>query len=48
MKEIEKGRTVEEASARLRLEKDFTDQIFRLYLPHPGVTSDQIMTKLGL
>lgn len=48
MKEIEKGRTVEEASARLRLEKDFTDQIFRLYLTHPGVTSDQIMTKLGL
>lgn len=48
MKEIEKGRTVEETAARLRLDQGFTDQIFRLYLTHPGVTSDQIMTKLGL
>lgn len=48
MKEIEKGRTVEETEERLSLDRDFTDRIFRLYLTHPGVTSDQIMTKLGL
>lgn len=48
MKEIERGRTVEETAERLKLDMDFTDRIFRLYLTHPGVTSDQIMTKLGL
>jgi len=48
IKEIEKGRTVEETAERLSLDRDFTDRIFRLYLTHPGVTSDQIMTKLGL
>jgi hypothetical protein len=39
---------VEETAERLSLDRDFTDRIFRLYLTHPGVTSDQIMTKLGL
>lgn len=48
MKEIEKGRTLEETVSGLHLDRDFTNRIFRLYLTHPGVTSDQIMTKLGL
>ena len=30
------------------LDPDLTEQIVRLYVTHPGVTVDGIMTKLGL
>ena len=30
------------------LDEKLTEQIVRLYVTHPGVTADGIMTKLGL
>lgn len=48
MKEIEKGRSVSEAAARLGYDRDFVEGVFRMYLTHPGADAGQIMTKLGL
>ena len=30
------------------LDRDWVEQIVRLYVTHPGVTTDGIMTKMGL
>ena len=46
--EITKGRSVKEISERTGLSEDLTDQICRMYMTHPGVDADGIMTKLGL
>ena len=32
----------------IRLDPELTEQIVRLYVTHPGVTAEGIMTKLGL
>lgn len=48
MKEVEKGRSVPEIAAKLGLDEELTEQICRLYLTHPGVTADQILTKMGM
>ena len=48
VKEIQKGRSVDEIAAVLHMDRALTDQICRLYLTHPGVDADGIMTKMGL
>ena len=48
IREIKKGRTVPEISAQLGMDPELAEQICRLYLTHPGVDADGIMTKMGL
>ena len=38
----------EDIAKKNRIDRDLTEQIVRLYVTHPGVTTDGIMTKLGL
>ena len=48
IREVAKGRSVPEISSKLGMTPELTEQICRLYLTHPGVTADGIMTKMGL
>ena len=44
----EKGQSVETIARKHGLDPELAEQIVRLYVTHPGVTADGIMTKLGL
>ena len=44
----EKGQSVETIARKHGLDPELAEQIVRLYVTHPGVTVDGIMTKLGL
>ena len=46
--ETQKGRTVAYISRKHKLDTALVEQIVRLYVTHPGVTADGIMTKMGL
>ena len=46
MKETQKGRSPSVIAARYGMDADLAEQIARLYLTHPGVTADGIMTKM--
>ena len=46
--DIKKHCTVSEISARRGISRELADQIVRLYVTHPGVTAEQIMSKMGL
>ena len=48
MRETERGRNVADTAARHRFDPDVVEQIARLYVTHPGVTADEIMTKMGI
>ena len=48
VKGIEKGRSPEQIAAQCGMDSARAEQIARLYLTHPGVTADGIMTKMGL
>ena len=48
MQETDRGRGPEEIAARHGIAPDLALQIARLYVTHPGVTADGIMTKMGL
>ena len=48
IREIKKGRSVAEISLKLGMDPELTEEICRLYLTHPGVTADGIMTKMGV
>ena len=48
MRETDKGRSPAEIAARWGMEPALAEQIARLYVTHPGVTADGIMTKMGL
>ena len=48
IKETEKGLSFDAIAKKHRLDPALTEQIVRLYVTHPGVTADGIMTKLGL
>ena len=48
MRDTEKGLTVEAIARKHRLDPALAEQIVRLYVTHPGVTADGIMTKMGL
>jgi ABC-type amino acid transport substrate-binding protein len=47
MRETQKNRTLEDIANKYGLDTALTEQIARLYLTHPGITSDEIMTKMG-
>ncbi len=48
VRETQKGQTVQAIVRKYGLDEKLTEQIVRLYVTHPGVTADGIMTKLGL
>lgn len=48
IRETEKGRGPREIARRLGMDPALAEQIVRLYVTHPGVTADGIMTKMGL
>ena len=45
---IKKKKGVDEIADQMGMERCFAEQICRLYLTHPGVTAEGIMTKMGL
>lgn len=48
IRETQKGRTTDQIAKKYGLDPKMTEQIARLYVTHPGVTADGIMTKMGL
>jgi len=48
IRETRKGRSISEIAVRQGLDQAVVEQIVRLYVTHPGVTADGIMTKMGL
>ena len=46
--DTEKGLSVDTIAQKRGLDKDWVEQIVRLYVTHPGVTVEGILTKLGL
>ena len=48
MKETQKGNGVTYIAEKYGMDKALVEQIARLYVTHPGVTADGIMTKMGI
>ena len=48
VRDTEKGLSADAIAKKHRLDPDLVEQIVRLYVTHPGVTVDGIMTKMGL
>lgn len=48
MRETQKGHSPSAIAARNGMDAALAEQIARLYVTHPGVTADGIMTKMGL
>lgn len=48
MKDTDRGIPVKETAVRNGINEQLAEQICRLYLTHPGVDADGIMTKMGL
>lgn len=48
IRDINRGKSVKEIARKNRLSEGLAEQICRLYLTHPGVDADGIMTKMGL
>ena len=48
VKETQRGQTIVAIAQRYSLDPALVEQIARLYVTHPGVTADGIMTKMGL
>ena len=48
IKETQKGKSPAEIGSRYGIDATLTEQIARLYVTHPGVTVDDIMSKMGL
>ncbi|MCR4924011.1 MAG: YfcE family phosphodiesterase [Lachnospiraceae bacterium] len=48
IKSVKKGRSVEEISEKYKADPKLVEKIVRLYLTHPGVDPDGIMTKMGI
>ena len=46
--ETRRNRSVEEIARKCRLDPSLVEQIVRLYVTHPGVDVNGIMTKMGL
>ena len=46
--DLEKHRTVADIASRRNVSMELAEQIVRLYVTHPGVTAEQIMSKMGL
>ena len=47
-RDLERGWTVSDIAARRKLSAELAEEIVRLYVTHPGVTPEQIMSKMGL
>ena len=47
IRDTQKGKSPSEISKKYGLDYQMTEKIVRLYLTHPGVDSDGIMTKMG-
>jgi len=47
IRDTQKGKSPSEISEKYGLDYQMTEKIVRLYLTHPGVDSDGIMTKMG-
>ena len=48
VREIQRGRSVDAIARKYGVDPSLVEQIVRLYVTHPGVTADGIMTKMGL
>lgn len=48
MRDTDKGVSVQETAVRNNIDKELAEQICRLYLTHPGISADGIMSKMGL
>ena len=48
VRDTQKGLSVDSIAQKHGLDHDLVEQIVRLYVTHPGVTVDGIMTKMGL
>ena len=48
IRETQKGQGTAATAEKYGMDPAFTEQVARLYLTHPGVTADGIMTKMGL
>ena len=48
MREIQKGRSAAQIASGFGMDPELAEQICRMYLTHPGVDAEGIMTKLGL
>jgi hypothetical protein len=48
VRDTEKGLSVDLIAQKHKLDPALVEQIVRLYVTHPGVTVDGIMTKMGL
>ena len=48
IRDTQKGLSVQSIAEKRKLDPALVEQIVRLYVTHPGVTVDGIMTKLGL
>lgn len=48
MRDTDKGISVAEIAVRSNIDVELAEQICRLYLTHPGVSTDSIMGKMGL
>ena len=48
MREIRKGRSAAQIASGLGMDPELAEQICRMYLTHPGVDAEGIMTRLGL
>ena len=48
MRDTNRGRSVKEIAEKNGISEALAEQICRLYLTHPGVDADGIMTKMGL
>ena len=48
VKDMQKGLSVQAIAEKRGLDPVLVEQIVRLYVTHPGVTTDGIMTKMGL
>ncbi|MBO5999053.1 MAG: metallophosphoesterase family protein [Lachnospiraceae bacterium] len=48
IKEVNKGKTTEAVAARYEISPELAETISRMYLTHPGIDADGIMTKLEI
>ena len=48
IRETQKGQSVDTVAQKYGLDRALAEQIARLYVTHPGVTADGIMSKMGL
>ena len=48
VRDVQRGMPVESIAKKRGIDPELAEQIVRLYVTHPGVTADGIMTKLGL